>query len=92
MQHWEGLSKSKRPQNKSYETLVKHYSDKFMPVKLQFFKDIASQLKEYLEIFQTDNPMVPFLGDALVDIIRTLMKMIIKPDTTKYEFIKFGHC
>ena len=80
IKHWESLSKSKRPQNKSYETLTKHYTDKFILAKLQFFKDIATLLKEFLEKFQTDNPMVPFLEEALTDVIRKLMKIIVKPE------------
>ena len=31
IKHWEGLS-----QNKSYETLVKHYTDPLMPAKFKF--------------------------------------------------------
>ena len=46
---WEGLCKSKTPQNKSYENLTKHYLDKVFPLKLQFFKDIAGQLKGFLK-------------------------------------------
>ena len=29
------------------------------------FKDIAHQFKGYLETFQTNKPMIPFLADAL---------------------------
>ena len=49
-------------------------------VKLQPFIDIASQLKAFLEAFQTDKPMVPFSKAYLVDIFLTLLKMIIKAE------------
>ena len=49
-------------------------------MKLQFFIDIASQLKGFLEAFQTGKPMVPFLEASLVDIFHTLMKMIVNAE------------
>ena len=93
IKHWEGLCKSRRPKNKSYTNLTKHYLDTLFPVKLQFFKDIASHLKGYLEVMQTDNPMVPFFEEALVDLVYTLMKMIVKPSVleeanTSYKLAK----
>ena len=33
----------------------------------------------FLQLFQTNNPMVPFLEHALVGAHHTLMKMVIKP-------------
>ena len=82
VKHWEGLCKSSRPKNKSYETLVKYYSNKLVPIRLQFFQDIANQLHGYLEIFQTDRPTVPFLSDSLECLLRNLMKMIVMEGTT----------
>ena len=41
--HYQSLAPSKRPQkNSSYDTLVKYYAEKFVPLKLQFFRDIAA--------------------------------------------------
>ena len=31
IKHYESLAQSYRPKNKSYETLVEHYSDKLIP-------------------------------------------------------------
>ena len=46
-------------------------------LRLQFFRDIASQFRGFLEIMQTNKPIVPFSKEALNDIILTLMKMIV---------------
>ena len=46
---------------------------------MQFFQDVASQLKGVLLLFQTNNPMVPFLEHALADALHTLMKIVVKP-------------
>ena len=64
----------------SYETLVRNIEDAYIPLKLQFFQDIASHLQGFLTAFQSNDPMVPFIEKALVDIFQSLMKMIVKPD------------
>ena len=91
--YWEGLCQSKRPQNRSYERLVTHYNQKVIPVRLQFFKDTASQLKGFLQIFQTDNPMLAFLAANLESMFRTLMKMFVRREVldeavTGYKLVK----
>ena len=80
VKHWQGLSKSQRPKSKCYQTLVKHHVDKCIPIKLQFFQDIAAQLKGFLQKFQANKPMVPFLESTLVDLLHTMMKMVVKPE------------
>ena len=47
---------------------------------MQFFQDVASQLERFLQLFQTNNRMVPFLEYGFVDVLHTLMKMVVKPD------------
>ena len=80
VKHWQGLSKRQHPKSKCYQTLVKHHLDKFIPIKLQFFQDIAAQHKGFLQKFQTNKLMVPFLESALVDLLHTIMKMVVKPE------------
>jgi len=80
VKYWQGLAKSYRPKNGSYETLVKHHLDKYVPLKMQFFQDIASTLRSFLVVFQTDKPMVPFLEKSLVGVLQSLMRTIIKPE------------
>ena len=93
IKHWESLCKSKRPKNKSYETLVTHHSDKFVPLRMQFFKYLAKKLKSFLLQFQSDRPMVPFLSASLEEILRVLVKTILKQEvfeeaTTALSLIK----
>ena len=80
VKHWQGLPKSLRPKSTGYQTLVEHYLDKYIPIQLQFFQDIAAQLKGFLQKFQTNKPMVPFLESALVDLLHTMMKLVVKPE------------
>ena len=93
IKHWQVLSASKRPKpNKSYETLVKHYLDRVMLAKFHFFKFVASIFKNYLTSFQTDNPMLSFLSEAVQKIMRRLMNMFVKEvleeANTAYNLIK----
>ena len=60
MKYWQGLCKSKRPSNKSYEVLVEHFTDLLLPTKRQFFSFVASIFRPYLISFQTNSPMLPF--------------------------------
>ena len=78
IKYWEGLCKSARPANKSYQTLVTHYKDRLIPMKLQFFAFLASILMPYLTLFQTTNPMVPFMLDDLEKIVNQLLRLVFK--------------
>ena len=80
---WPSLSKSNRPKNASYKTLVKHHLDKYVPLKMQFFQDVASHMKGFVEVFQTNNPIVHFLEKSLVDVFQPLLKKVVKPDVLK---------
>lgn len=59
------LPKSKVPTSASYLTVKKATEDPLFLAKLEFFAFVARQLKPFLEVFQTDAPMVPFLAKEL---------------------------
>ena len=63
VKYYERLAPSKRPKNKSHETLVKCVKDQFMIIKFHFFKDIAEHLQTFLKSFQTEASMVPLMSD-----------------------------
>ena len=81
--YWESLCKSKRPSNKSYETLVKYRTDVLVPCKLQFFAFVAGILKPFLQIFQTDRPMLPFMLKELERVFDQLIRLVMKRDAIK---------
>ena len=78
--YWESLSRSRRPQIKSYERHVECYSDPLAPVKLHFFSFAGGIFDPYLTRFQTDVPMVPFMFDELSAMFKTLVGPIFKKD------------
>ena len=56
-----------------------HYTDKLIPCELQF-SFIGSIFELYLQIFQTDSPMLPFMHEELKKIFTKLLGLICKQD------------
>ena len=54
-----------------------HYEDILILVTFQFFKDVASNLHPFLNMHQTDQPMMIFLCEDLEDMYRRLLKMVV---------------
>ena len=81
IKRWEGLSQSQHPKNKSYKTLVKHYTDLLMVAKLKFFECIATVFKPFLTLFQTDALMIPFMYEQLKQIYDKLLSMVFMIDS-----------
>ena len=52
--------------------------DPFAVMKLSFFSFVAAQLKPFLKIYQTSDPMVSFLYDDLTNQLRTLLARFVK--------------
>ena len=78
---WESLCKSKKPKNNnSFDTLVIHYQDLLMIAKLDFFAFMASILKPFLVLFQTYNPMLPFMYDELSKVSKRLTALMYKKE------------
>ena len=51
-----------------------------IPIKMHFFPFIAGMLMPYLTVFQTDNPVVPFMRDELEKILHQLLHFIFWKD------------
>ena len=47
---------------------------------MQFFSFLAGILRPYLTIFQTDNPMVPYIRGELETILNQLLPLIFRKD------------
>ena len=77
---WQKLPKSKQLKSKSYVYLHDSVTDLFTPAKLNFFSYIATFFQPFLTLYQTDNPVVPFLYDNLMKFVKKIMLLIFKPD------------
>ena len=83
---WKGLPKRKKSgkgkigANTSYDHLCSIQKDPLVPLKLQFFEDIAKTLDSFLVLYQTNKPMVPFLAESLETLLRSLCAKFIRKD------------
>ena len=81
--YWKGLLRSKQQgqgevgANTSYDHLCVAYKDPLFPAILLFFEEVARSLNAFLVVFQTDQPMVPFLAETLDELIRSLFSKFI---------------
>ena len=72
-------SKSKQPTSASFATIAKATQD-LLPAKLQVFVYISKVLKPFLVKYQTDEPMIMFIGEDLFDMCGKLMQKFVKKD------------
>ena len=83
---WVGLPKSKQPglsqrgKNSNYCHLCNCYKDPLVPVKLQFFEEIARYLNKFLLVFQTGKPMAAFLAETLEQLLHYFCSKFVKKD------------
>ena len=58
---WQKLLPSKQPKCKNYTTLKEAASDMLVIPKLQFFTYVVSVLEPFIQLYQTDAPIIPFM-------------------------------
>ena len=61
----------------SYDHLVTSVEKLLIPVKIIFFEDVARTLKKFLTQLQTDQPIAPFLANALAGLVRFFMERFV---------------
>ncbi|XP_060753828.1 uncharacterized protein LOC132864430 isoform X1 [Neoarius graeffei] len=76
--NYKKLPKSKVPMSASYTVVREAVGDPLFEAKLQFFAYVARQLKPFLEAFQTDAPMNPFLAKDLQILLKSLISCFMK--------------
>lgn len=69
---------NRKPNVASFSVLEDAFSDQFLSAKLEFFKLIAQKLEPFLQKYQTDVPMIPFVYADLIALLRRLMKLVVK--------------
>ena len=62
---------------------MKYHTDVLVTCKLQLFAFIASMFKAFLQIFQTDRPMLPFLLHKLENLTNQLVRLVMRRDVIK---------
>lgn len=67
--------KVKNPGNASFKALSGATKDPLICAKLHFFRIIARAFQPFLEKYQTETPMMPFLWKDFEDLIRIIVIM-----------------
>ena len=71
--------KSQVPTSSSFSTVKSAVLNKLTTAKLEFFMSIAAAMRPYLQTFQSDRPLLPFITSELETLLQTLMgKFIMK--------------
>ena len=70
--------KSKIPKNHSFVSLQGHVNYPFIKAKLQFLVTDAKILCPFLESFQSERPMLPFMAEYIQNILHTILERHIK--------------
>ena len=83
MNHSILLPPFKQAKCKSYEVVKDAIKDHFAVAKLKFSSFIASHLKPYLTIFQSQKPLISFLYDDLQSLYKELLELTIKSNLLK---------
>ena len=68
------------PGTKAYKTISDATKDKLILARLQFALSVCKQISPFLAGYQNDSPMVPFLGEDLYDLQKSVMNRFIKSE------------
>ena len=49
-----------------------------LKANLQFFISVATEVEPFLELYQADRPLLPFLAQDLGSLFKSLMTRIVK--------------
>ena len=61
------------PTSKSAKDVKNALPDELTVAKLEYFKFVAAKLQPFLEAYQSDHPLVPFMYHDLKRLVKTLM-------------------
>lgn len=72
--------KFSKPAAKSYLTVKEGCTDPLMQAKLSFLLSFSKEVAPFLTRYQTDRPMIPFLGEDLFNLMSSIMSRFVKAD------------
>ena len=75
--------KSAMTQKQSFSAVKQWAMDPLGTEKMAAFVYVASLIEVFLKRYQTDEPIILYLAEDLMKMMRTLMSQIIKPEIMK---------
>lgn len=79
----ENVKDPRRKSLKSWLRLEAAFKKPYLKAQLYFFISIAKLVEPFLRRFQSDKPLSILLYEELHDVMRSVMKRIVKPDVLK---------
>ena len=70
--------KSQVPTSSTFNTVKSAVQDPLLTAKLAFFASTAEQMQPYLQVFQSDAPLLPFVTSDLEALLKMLMTKFVK--------------
>ena len=74
---------SQIPSSSYFSTVRSAVQDSLMVAKLQFFVSTSSILMPYLQKFQANAPLIPFMANEVSIVLEALMQKFVKKDNLK---------
>gem|GEM_PF-6826146 len=82
----EGLERDKKKiLSYSYKIVEESLNEKFMPVKLAFFCYVSNLIEPFLEKYQNNIPLAPYLYNDLTMLLVDLMNIFVKKEVLEKE-------
>ncbi|CAL1672536.1 unnamed protein product [Lasius platythorax] len=69
----------------SYKVVAEGLNDKFMPVRLAFFCYVSKLIEPFLEKYQNDAPLAPYLYNDITSLLVDLMNIFVKKEVLEKE-------
>ncbi|XP_041949319.1 uncharacterized protein LOC121709785 [Alosa sapidissima] len=66
------------PGTSSYDTIETAAKDPLIVAKLHFFMAVSRSVSPFLTKYQTNEPVLPFIGDDLAELLKSLLRRFIK--------------
>lgn len=69
----------------SYKVVAEGLNDKFMPVRLAFFCYVSKLIEPFLEKYQNNAPLAPYLYNDITSLLVDLMNIFVKKEVLEKE-------
>ena len=78
VEFWEKLPSLKQPKSKSFLNVQESVKDKLILLKFEVSSFVTSKLKPYFLVYQTDQPMIPFMCSDLERLLWNIVNSFVK--------------
>ncbi|XP_051576614.1 uncharacterized protein LOC127453896 [Myxocyprinus asiaticus] len=78
------------PGSSSFDTIGTAWEDPLILPKLHFFMAVSRTFQPFLEKYQTDQPVMPFLHKDLTELLKNLLRHFVKKELLDVSAVKLA--